>query len=68
METPGTTTAAIIVTASADVPVTTDIGEIVRRASRSVMPLISEMTQKALSVIHEIGLLPAPIAIAKYTG
>lgn len=41
------------------------IGEITFNPSDSVIPLIFVITQKALSVIQETGLLPAPIAIAK---
>ena len=60
----GKTQAKNIVKKSAEKPMAMLMGEITRSPSDSVIPLILVMTQKALSVIHEIGLLPAPIAIA----
>src|SRR6056297_932914 len=64
----GTNSAPRIVNSNAESPIAVLIGDTVRKPSDSVMPLILQITQKPLSVIHETGLLPAPIAIAKYTG
>lgn len=50
---------------SAEIPKPMLIGEITRRPSASVIPLIRVITQNALSVIHDTGLLPAPMAIAR---
>ena len=55
----------ITVKARAENPIAMLMGEITRRPSASVMPLMRVMTQKALSVIQDTGLLPAPIAIAR---
>src|SRR5690606_16183846 len=64
----GKTVAQTSVTNNAHRPIARLSADTVRRPSLSVMPLILHMIQKPLSVIHEIGLLPAPIAIATYTG
>jgi len=54
-----------IVKNNADSPSPILMGEMTRNPSDSVIPLILVITQNALSVIHETGLLPAPIAMAR---
>lgn len=61
----GNSQAPSIVNSSAEKPMAVLIGDTVRNPSASVIPLILHITQKPLSVIQEIGLLPAPMAMAK---
>lgn len=63
--TPGSSQAITSVVDNAEKPRAMLIGEITFNPSASVIPLIRVITQNALSVIQETGLLPAPIAIAK---